>query len=231
MMFQFGKSEHVSVEHAGFAMISRIYRDWTASIRPDAGIERVTLDAVDFRGKPSAENVLFVRMKVRTKGKPFDQVVQLRGNSVGMLVILIVDDKRYTVLTQQTRLPTGGMLCELPAGMVDSGTFVGAAAKEIAEEVGFVFREQDLIPLSREPIYLTPGLLDEAMQFFAIEHHLTQAELDDIVGRVTGVAEEGEVITLKVVPLDHTMHHAHAGRDAKAHIALMLYGLHLHRAG
>lgn len=45
------------------------------------------------------------------------------------------------ILTVQPRIPAGCLAFpELPAGMVDdSGTFSGAAAKEIKEELGMSF--------------------------------------------------------------------------------------------
>lgn len=45
--------------------------------------------------------------------------------------------EKHVILTVQPRIPAA-TLCftELPAGMVDDGTFSGAAAKEIQEELG-----------------------------------------------------------------------------------------------
>ena len=47
-------------------------------------------------------------------------------------------DEKHVLLTIQPRVPAASLaFSELPAGMVDdSGTFVGAAAKEIKEELG-----------------------------------------------------------------------------------------------
>jgi 8-oxo-dGTP pyrophosphatase MutT (NUDIX family) len=47
-------------------------------------------------------------------------------------------DEKQVLLTIQTRTPAASLaFSELPAGMVDdSGTFAGAAAKEIKEELG-----------------------------------------------------------------------------------------------
>lgn len=222
--FTLGISAHLSSEIAGYAIQSRVFRDWTAALRTE--LATVNIDAVDFRGKPSAETVMFVRLKVKTADKPFDQIVQLRGNSVGLLIVLNCEKENFTFLTKQTRLPTGDVLVELPAGMVDGGTFAGAAAKEIAEETGLTFSEADLIPLSQEPIYLSPGLLDEAMAFFAVERTVTRVEFDELIGKITGAVDEHEHITLRVVRLEEVV--LAASRDAKAYIAFLLYSMHLH---
>src|SRR5690606_7003084 len=92
-------------------------------------------------------------------GERLPGAVFLRGPSVAMLVILVPDDvdpvpdsslgERYVVLTVQPRVPAGSLaMVELPAGMVDDGTFVGAAAKEIHEELGLEIDQKDLVCLS-----------------------------------------------------------------------------------
>lgn len=46
-------------------------------------------------------------------------------------------EEKHVLLTVQPRIPAGGLqFLELPAGMVDNGTFAGSAAKEIKEELG-----------------------------------------------------------------------------------------------
>lgn len=66
---------------------------------------------------------------------------------MAMLVILQPDDlpegsekDRHVLLTVQPRIPAGGLrMVEIPAGMVDDGSFKGAAANEIKEEVSFLY--------------------------------------------------------------------------------------------
>jgi len=46
-------------------------------------------------------------------------------------------EEKHVLLTVQPRIPAATLrLVELPAGMVDDGTFAGSAAKEIKEELG-----------------------------------------------------------------------------------------------
>ena len=87
------------------------------------------------------------------QGRVIPSIVFMRGASVGMLIVTCEEDKRqYTVLTVQPRVPTGKYaLEELPAGMLDaSGSFVGAAAKELQEETGIIVNEKDLIDLTEK---------------------------------------------------------------------------------
>ena len=118
-------------------------------------------------------------------------------------------------------------MAEIPAGMLDdSGTFAGAAAKELEEEVGLKIQEDKLIPLSQLALSSTsssertgfatageeieeggmdgyfsgPGLLDEVLTYHAYVHELdTERELEEWKGKMTGLRDEGEKITLRIV--------------------------------
>ena len=78
------------------------------------------------------------------EGEYLPGAIFLRGASVGMLVLLQPDDlprdsqkEKHVLLTVQPRIAAGGLqFVELPAGMVDKGTFGGTAAREIEEELG-----------------------------------------------------------------------------------------------
>jgi len=77
------------------------------------------------------------------EGESLPASVFLRGASVGMMVLLQPDDlpegsqeEKHVLLTVQPRIAAGSLqFVELPAGMVDDGTFSGSAAKEIKEEL------------------------------------------------------------------------------------------------
>jgi len=73
-----------------------------------------------------------------------------------MLVVLQPDDlpaesqeEKHVLLTVQPRIAAGGLgFVELPAGMVDKGTFGGTAAREIKEELGLDIPEDELTNLT-----------------------------------------------------------------------------------
>jgi ADP-sugar diphosphatase len=73
-----------------------------------------------------------------------------------MMVVLQPDDStpgsaedKFVLLAVRPRVPAGGLqFVELPAGLVDHGTFKGAAAKEIQEELGLNVQDSELINLT-----------------------------------------------------------------------------------
>ncbi|KAG8406607.1 hypothetical protein J3458_020950 [Metarhizium acridum] len=171
----------------------------------------------------------------------------LRGPSVAMLVMLIPDDvapdsdERYVVLTVQPRVPAGSLsFVELPAGMVDdAGSFKGAAAKEIEEELGITIHENDLVCLNdlaaeaagqnkdddeeHLPTAMFPsaGGCDEHITIFSCERRIPRSQLSEWNGRLTGLRSEGEKITLKLVPMKDLW--KEGARDAKCLGALALW--------
>lgn len=62
-------------------------------------------------------------------------------------VVLECDEKEYTILTIQSRVPIAdAAFAEIPAGMLDgSGNFAGIAAKELKEETGIVIEESKYV--------------------------------------------------------------------------------------
>lgn len=179
-------------------------------------------------------------------GESLPGAVFLRGASVGMLVLLQPDDlpsgsqdERYALLTVQPRVAAGSLqFVELPAGMVDDGTFQGSAAKEIKEELGLEIPESDLINLTDlaipeelvsedgnevvgRGVFPSSGGCDEYIPLFLYEKRVPRATLKEWEGRLTGLRDEGEKITLKIVKVEDMW--KAAGRDAKALTAWALW--------
>jgi len=188
-------------------------------------IRSVEIQSVDLFGK----RVGFVKFKSdcilkdgNTSHEPtvLPGICFLRGNSVAMLVVLkcAEDGKLYSLLVDQARIPIGSAsVLELPAGMIDpgTGTVAGVAAKEMKEECGITVKESDLIDLTKlahadaedktVPIGIapSPGGCDEYIRIMYMERTVHQSELDAMNNRLAGLREEGEAITLRVVPYDN----------------------------
>ena len=175
------------------------------------------------------------------EGESLPGAVFLRGASVGMLVLLQPDDvpagsqeAKYALLTVQPRVAGGSLqFVELPAGMVDDGTFQGSAAKEIKEELGLDIPEKDLINLTElaiperlsagkdqgeevlgQGVYMSVGGCDEYVPLFLYEKRVKRDTLEEWEGRLTGLREEGEKITLKLIKAEELW--KVGARDAKA---------------
>jgi 8-oxo-dGTP pyrophosphatase MutT (NUDIX family) len=160
-----------------------------------------------------------------------------------MMVILIPEDsesERHVLLTVQPRVAAGSLaLTELPAGMVDEeGNFAGAAAREIMEELGLEIREEDLICLSDlaaseeaaeqngaekipAALFPSPGACDEYIPLYLHQRKVPREQLGEWTGRLTGLREEGEKITLKLVRMENLW--KEGARDAKCLAALALW--------
>lgn len=187
-------------------------------------------------------------MKAEIKNKDDESLpgsVFLRGPSVGMMIVLQPDDlpkdskeEKHVILTVQPRIPAGTLrLVELPAGMVDDGTFSGSAAKEIKEELGLSIPGSELTNLSElavpassageegeklpQAMFPSAGGSDEYVPIFLHEKRVERETLKEWTGKLTGLREHGEKITLKLVKLDDLW--KEGGRDSKALAAYAMY--------
>ncbi|KAK3298662.1 uncharacterized protein B0H64DRAFT_454132 [Chaetomium fimeti] len=155
-------------------------------------------------------------------------------------------DERYVLLTVQPRVAAGSLeFVELPAGMVDEeGGFAGQAAREMEEELGIVIGEGELVGLSElvggdgdgdgeeggavgeggglpRAVYPSAGGCDEYIPIYMHERRVPRAQLGEWTGKLTGLREEGEKITLKLVRMRDLW--KEGARDAKCLAAVALW--------
>lgn len=208
------------------AVASKPFQDWLASVNTERfRIRSVHFQSIDMFG-PKVGFIKFKADVVDGNSKFLPGIVFMRGGSVGILPVLSCGGKQYTVLTVQPRLATGRFdFEEIPAGMLDgSGNFGGVAAKELKEELQITITEAELIDLSTPAghdrgFFVSPGATDETIRLFCFRKEVTAEELASINGRCTGVLDEGEQITLKIVPLDALW----SNPDGKTIVALALF--------
>lgn len=145
---------------------------------------------------------------------------------------------KYLILTRQPRVPTGSLsFTELPAGMIDdSGSFSGAAAREIQEETGLEIQESELVDLTGlalsytedstgerlgAGVYSSPGGSDEYIPIFLYQRRIPRDQLESWQGKLTGLRDHGEKITLSLSRLEDVW--KEGGRDSKALAGWALY--------
>jgi ADP-sugar diphosphatase len=209
-------------------------------------LREIEVQSVNWFGSGEKKRLGFVKFKAQITndtGEHLPGAVFMRGSSVAMLLVLQPDDvkedeesEKHVLLTVQPRLAAGSLaFAEIPAGMLDdAGSFSGGAAKEIEEETGLVVKDEDLIDLTalalrdeenveklQKGVFTTPGACDEFVPIFLYQKRLPRKELEEFRGKLTGLRDEGEKITLKVVKLDDIW--KEGARDAKTLSAWALY--------
>ncbi len=119
--------------------------------------------------------------------------------------------------------------------MVDDGTFSGSAAKEIKEELGIEIPELELLNLSElaipkaveggdrlpQAMFPSGGGSDEYVPIFLHQMRVKRETLNGWTGKLTGLREQGEKISLKLVRLEELWREG--GRDGKALAAWAMY--------
>ncbi|KAF7731625.1 hypothetical protein EC973_008794 [Apophysomyces ossiformis] len=216
------------------------FKDWVQQFdreqkerENEMDISCIDVQSLDYFG---SEKIGFAKFKADVKYRQTNKnapgIVFMRGGAVSILIILrskenTSEDK--VLLTLQPRIPVPSLsFPELPAGMLDgSGNFSGTAAKEIEEETGLVVKDSELIDLTEltygnrwKGVYPSPGGSDEFLRLFLCTKHLPDAEIKALEGKLTGLRDHGENITLKVVSLKDAYR---LSPDAKLLSSLTLY--------
>jgi ADP-sugar diphosphatase len=195
------------------------FNDWVQNFDPKFTCSKITIQSVDYFGP----RIGFLKLKadITFNGKPIPGIIFMRGGAVAILVILECEGKNYVVLTCQPRAPMGSSnFLEIPAGMLDgSSNFAGVAAKELDEETGIKIDTSNLNFLGE--MVPSAGGCDENIRLFVHKRQITSNELATLQGKCTGVIEEGEQITLKIVPYANVI--TEGCTDAKAMCAMFYY--------
>ncbi|KAA6364868.1 MAG: nudix hydrolase [Streblomastix strix] len=188
----------------------RYFRDWIASLDDKITIKHIHFQNVD---KSGGGKIMFVKFKCQAyymnEPKPIPGIILLRGGAVSCLIELICGDKTFGLLVQQPRLAVGRCTLEAVAGMLDQDKVSGAVMKEVEEETGIVVQYQDLIDRTKcahgemlQGMESMVGLSDEYLRLYLCRLSVTSDEMKQLEGRITGLRDHGEYITLKILPWD-----------------------------
>lgn len=205
---------------------SRKFRDFEARAAEGFDLRGGTVHNVVWFGRERDKvgMILFEADAVTRDGDRFPGTFTLiRGDASAVLVVLRTPDgAEWTPLVRQPRIAAGDAAYEeIPAGMVDDGVFVSTAVRELEEEVGadLGIREEDMRLL--RAFHPSPGGSDEAIRVYCAVKDVPFSVVESLRDRQAGLKEEGERISVEVVPLHDLAHRAAA--DAKAIVAYHCY--------
>lgn len=237
-MIEYGFAEEIGEEDRLAILESSLFKNWLSRTEKKFVVSRIHFSSVDFRF--GGRKPLFIKLTATATlpdGKPVHGIVLVRGNAVGVLVVLRSEGKPYLLLVRQPRFAISEPeSLEIPAGILDwSSDFRKVALSELKEEAMIDARDEELIDLTG---FYTEGgldghagscgLLDERIRLYAIERTVTAEELRRLDGRNQEYTNENEWIRTVVLPYEE------AGRmfiDSKNLVAMFLYERYLASQG
>jgi len=213
---------------AELAVRTPLFQGWLAGLDLTFDLRGIEIQSVDAF---STGRVGFIKFaaRVERRGVRIPGIVVLRGQAVALLIVITDADtgEEFAILTEQPRVPTGRVLLEIPAGMVDGeGNLRGVAVKELEEECGIAARTEDLVDLvelafggTAPGIFMSGGLCDESIRLYLWRVAMPHARVAELEGRLGG-ADAHEQITLRIVRFADVWRLA---PDAKSLSSLALY--------
>lgn len=204
------------------------FQNWIKNLDENLVLNSIHFQSMDMFGK----RLGFLKFKSdiirKDTGKRVPGIVFMRGGAVAILIVIDCGDKKYTIVTKQSRVPIGAYnFIEIPAGMLDNdNNFAGVAAKEMKEETGIEINEKELINLTKlaygdtyPGIYPSVGACDEFISLFLYKTKMNEDDILKLENKLGGV-DEHEIIHLGVYKLDDLWK---ITSDVKTLSALLLY--------
>jgi len=209
------------------------FLNWIAKLDKTLSVKSITITDINwFSAKPDSNKLGFVKctvdaIEIVSGKKVVSNIVFVRGDSVAVLIMVNVEVRvgrktviqEYVLLCEQMRLPSGGRLWEICAGMMDAeGGIASVALKEVEEETGFVIKhKRDLIELGS--IYPSPGACDEEIHLYAWTTTISEPDFLMKQMKLFGNAMEGEEIKLLFMPIQEFKEKLSSIKDVKAECA------------
>lgn len=237
-MIKYSFSAEINENDRDAIVSSKLYLDWLKQIEQKFLVEEIHFSSVDFRF--NSKNPLFIKLKAKAflpDSRPVHGIVLLRGNAVGVLVVLYCEGKPYLLLVRQPRFPIAEhSSLEIPAGILDwSRDYSKVALAELEEEAQIKASKEELIDLTAffhgenvEGFAASCGLLDEKNRLYAIERTVTREELESLNGKEQSYTKEEEWIRTEVLPYEEA---SKKFLDGKNLIALFMYERYLESKG
>lgn len=161
-------------------------------------------------------------VKYEDAGKERGEIFFYRSDSVAVFLIVKnwQTNEKFAVIVEQTRIPAGGKILEIPAGSCeDNEALVRTMVREIKEEVGLEAEPEDLQLLGS--YYFSPGACCEKITLYWCELELQPEEITALRGRIAGLKHHGEETKVRLVELKYF--DGLDIRDAKTKLAYELY--------
>lgn len=237
-MIEFSFSDEIAESDRPAVLNSSLLKNWLSRTEKSFVVSKIHFQSVDFRFNNHAP--LFIKLSATATlpdGKPVHGIVLVRGNAVGVLVVLRCEGKPYLLLVRQPRFAISEPeSLEMPAGILDwSADYRRVALSELKEEAMIDAEDSELIDLTAfytegrlEGHAGSCGLLDERLRLYAIERDVTPDELCRLDGRRQEYTDENEWIKTVVLPYDE------AGKqfvDCKNLVAMFMYERYLKSQG
>ena len=122
------------------------------------------------------------------------EFVERTNDTKAVCGIVWLDGK--LVVVEQERIPTGGKVLELPAGLIDAGeTGQNAIIREIREETGIVIKPLFHANQSNISTFSSPGLTSESVQ-------ILEFNTGDVIGLGKQNLDETEDIKVHLMSID-----------------------------
>lgn len=225
-------SKEIADKHHSLILESKQFCDWLAQQSRNFVIRELYFQQADIIKRSGKDHLLFLKLKadaVDKDGRKAHGITLLRGDAVGILVVLICEGQEYLLLVEQPRFAIGeSRFLEIPAGMLDdSNNAFEVAIAELKEEANIYADLNEIIDLNTlfagkdsRGVVPSGGLMEEFVKLLLYKKEISREELDSYRDKEQSYLVEEENIITRIFLIDDVLPKL---TDAKSLIAILMY--------
>ncbi len=150
-------------------------------------------------------NFLSALIDIKFKNKlnrSIDRFCLIVPESVVIVPILILKNKKYTMMIEQQRIDEGQKALEFAAGAIHTNeTIILAAQKEIYEELDLKIDKKEIKMLKKFGVRMDPSMTTSKAYFFYFIKKIDKDFLKSYENRFSGLGRLGEYLKIKIIDL------------------------------
>ena len=150
-------------------------------------------------------NFLSALIDIKFKNKlnrSIDRFCLIVPESVVIVPILILKNKKYTMMIEQQRIDEGQKALEFAAGAIHTNeTIILAAQKEIYEELDLKIDKKEIKMLKKFGVRMDPSMTTSKAYFFYFIKKIDKDFLKSYENRFSGLGRLGEYLKIKNIDL------------------------------
>jgi len=199
------------------------FKDWKADCKKK-NIKIKNIDFISyFKRKDTDFCISTIDTTIKYKKKTYNRAIQFEGSSAVIIPILVNNDKIYTILVSQFRVPICGLNYEFPSGKINNKNNKKSIQNEISEELNLKINLKSILQINKKPIFMLPANNFSKVFFYYFRLKVDKKFINRYDNKITGVHADGEYLKTKIIEFNKILSFTNSASVILGHSLIKSY--------